>query len=594
MVGHGFFNGCVFFDTTQQTMDVESINKEVEEIKSILFPPEEEKASDEVYQSFETRLAGILAAITAACESGEPGQRALGNNSVIRLITKVIDHKVTPPYLLQAALLAWMRLLRRETLVKASTVWENCDLSEEHIISLVPCMRQHVQDALVSFYGSSLVMMLASDSDSRQFRFGLIGTAKVMVAILSQHSQNIQLTEMTLRAIRNLSSLEQVATQLAAAQAGQALTALLLDASQPANVLEASLYAIINLSFDTENASVLGGDGVCQAIAALAQRADPALWQEVAWTVRNLTTVDQNTELFKDTSICDSILRILHGSDEPETLQTALWATANLCCERTLATKTLTLGVLDTFSRIFDMGLLSFPEDGRLGPVSEAIAFGVYNLSSVFSTQAEISSEAPDAEALATAEAGKQLLEQLVQTGGCQLVTAILQRYEGREAMVETCCRAIYLLAADCPQGKRLLTTLGTVESLCRAAWKHHAVPETAFLCWKSLLTICQANPDAVAVLQQQDSLLGEIARTIKEHAEIMEIVVLGCSILVLLPYFQNKLPTLLEGKFIDADHKINVNLADQDGMFAAWEIDAIIAAHPAVETVDSSSSVVV
>lgn len=557
--------------------EAESLSAKGAELKALLFPSSDESdeaVKDEEFLQHEETLAQLLADIARTCEASEEAQRTLGNLTIVRLLCGVLDRASSPPRLVHAALAAWMKILRRSTLTKATTCWENCDLSEEHIISLVPCMRARVADEVVAHFGSCMVMMLASDSDSRQFKFGLIGTHKVIISILKLHGQNHQVMEMALRAARNLSSLEQVACAFAQNGAGVALRDILLDDTQPQHVVEAALYATINVSFDAENATLLGNEGVCEALLDCATKwlHQGAVILELCWALRNLSAVDENTTKFSALpSACPLLLDLLRVCEDAEELAMALWGTANLCCDRNFAEQMLGNGGLAVLERTFRFGLAAFPQDAALGPVAEANSFAIYNMASAFASQVEAGE----------VDAGKRSKEALGQQGGCSLICAILERYADREAMSESCSRSIHALANDSVLNQTSLCEHGALPSLCRAAWTHRAVPETVFLAWKALLTVCaKDNAASRAALGAQGSpqFLEQVAALVHHYREIDEIVILGCSILLLLPHFTlDKKAQLRSGQFIDDEDKIVVK-EDREAMLGAFEIPAIVA----------------
>jgi hypothetical protein len=98
------------------------------------------------------------------------------------------------------------------------------------------------------------------------------------------------------------------------------------------------------------------------------------------------------------------------------------------------------------------------PEDASLGPLAEAMSFTIYNLCTAFAND-------------------PQLILQL--NASCALIHCILARYVSREAIVESCCRGMHALSADCLVNATTFCQLGTVEVLCQAAWQHHDVPES-------------------------------------------------------------------------------------------------------------------
>lgn len=568
--------------------DSEQIIKEVQELTEVLFPLEKKvDLTSDLFLSYSPQIEDVLTRLTLTAEKEENSQRQLGTIDIIRFLTKLLDTPLTSLALLRVTLKAWMRILRRTTLIKATTCWESCDLSEDRIVYLVPCLRKHVDDEVLSFYGSSLIMMLASDSDNRQFKFGLIGTSKVILSILRQHRKSPETVEMALRAMRNLSTLDQVASQFANDQGGAVLADLLGDSDQPLSVLEAILYAIINISYDSENAVKLGQDHLCQALADVACRCiENGLALEVSWSVRNLISAEENIVFFKETAVPHLILSILKESEDVDTLLNALWAVANLSCDALLGRQLLKDGVIQCFSRIYHLGLDCFPEDSQLGPLCEAMTFAIFNLAGACG-KADVQGVAEDSESN-TVEGNIELLEYLGEGGGYELICLMLLRYYEREAMVEACFRALHALANGCSRNQQALGVRDDcLANICLAFWQHREVAETVYLGWKALLTICSStNQDRKAQLARlPPNVIGHVAWLVRHYVAIEEMVLLGCSILLLLPYFdEEKKEVLRAGQWIDSDDRIVV-VEDRAALLAAWEIEKLAADFPESNT---------
>eukprot|EP01039_Chlorochromonas_danica_P000053 gene53-57_t len=569
--------------------DLEHIIKEVQELTQILFPLEQKvDLTSELFLLYNPQIEDVLTRITLLAEKDENSQHHLGTIDIIRFLTKLLDTPLTPLALLRATLKAWMRILRRSTLIKTTTCWESCDLSEDRIVYLVPCLRKHVDDEVISFYGSSLIMMLASDSDNRKFKFGLIGTSKVILSILRQHRNSPETVEMALRAMRNLSTLDQVASQFASDQGGAVLADLLVgDGDQPLSVLEAILYAIINISYVSENAIKLGQDHLCQALADVACRCiENGLALEVSWSVRNLISAEESIIFFKETAVPHLILSILKESEDVDTLLNALWAVANLSCDAMLGRQLLKDGVVQCFSRIYHLGLNCFPDDSQLGPLCEAMAFAIFNLAGACG-KADVQGVTEEIDSN-TVEGNIELLEYLGEGGGCELICLMLLRYYEREAMVEACFRALHALAAGCSRNQQALGSRDDcLANICLSTWQHREVAETVYLGWKALLTICSpTNVERNAQLARlPPNVTGHVAWLVRHYVAIEEMVLLGCSILLLLPYFdEEKREILRAGQWIDCDDRIVV-VEDRAALLAAWEIEKLAADFPESST---------
>eukprot|EP01031_Cornospumella_fuschlensis_P042975 gene42975-52522_t len=410
-------------------MDTGAVLAEVSFLKDSLF--EQSGESGEIlFRQNEGRILDLLGNVAVAAENSAESQDAMGTVECIRFICKVLDCEHSSRAVLHTGLKAWMKLCRRITLQKNSTSSQNCDISEIHMITLVPLMRKHTDDEEIMLLGCSMVMILASDSDMRQMKFGLIGTSKVVITALEKHKDKPEVAEMALRAIRNLSVNDNNANQLCEQQVGVPLVCLLTDTTQPRQVIEATLYAIINLSYGNENAALLGGNDMCIALMLgweIWKDASPSLDHEFLWCIRNLSTIDSHVEQFSTTSVLDFVLNSLRSTTEADGIQTALWAIANLCCNAGMAQKCVDMGLIDLMNSIYQMGLDNFPDDIDLGPVSEAICFTLFNIASTLCAD-----EAPDStpeEQLATRSRNTAIKEMLAQQGGCLLVGKVFDRY---------------------------------------------------------------------------------------------------------------------------------------------------------------------
>eukprot|EP01031_Cornospumella_fuschlensis_P038945 gene38945-47376_t len=555
--------------------DTGAVLAEVSFLKDSLF--EQSGESGEIlFRQNEGRILDLLGNVAVEAENSPESQDALGTVECIRFICKVLDYEHSSRVVLHTGLKAWMKLCRRITLQKNTTSSQNCDISEIHMITLVPLMRKHTDDEEIMLLGCSMVMILASDSDMRQMKFGLIGTSKVVITALEKHKDKPEVAEMALRAIRNLSVNDNNANQLCEQQVGVPLVCLLTDTTQPRQVIEATLYAIINLSYGNENAALLGGNDMCIALMLgweIWKDASPPLGHEFLWCIRNLSTIDSHVEQFSSTSILDYVLNSLRSTTEADGIQTALWAIANLCCNAGMAQKCVDMGLIDLMNSIYQMGLDNFPDDVDLGPVSEAICFTLFNIASTLCAD-----EAPDStpeEQLATRSRNAATKEMLAQQGGCLLVGKVFDRYASREAMTELCARVTYILSEHCAQNQHALTSHGILPTLCTATGHHAQVPETVFYLWRALLTVCsQENEEGRRWLGEQSEFEALVARTLKQHEQVEEVVILGCSLLLLLPnYSGEKRQELLAGQFVDEQGRIVVKESREE-MWRAWGVD--------------------
>ncbi|RYH16470.1 hypothetical protein EON65_30035 [archaeon] len=548
-------------------------------MKVLLFgePGESDQSADAtVFQQNEDRILSVLSDISAAAQVSAENQDALGSVECIRFITKVLDSGHSSKAVLHTGLKAWMKLCRRFTLQKNTTSVQNCDISEIHMITLVPLMRKHTDDEVIMLYGCSMVMILASDSDMRQMKFGLIGTSKVVITALEKHIDQPEVAEMALRATRNLSVNDTNANQLCEQQVGIPLVSLLTYPTHPRQVMEATLYAIINLSYNNDNALILGGNDMCFALMRaweIWKDATPSLNHEFLWCVRNLSTIDSHVEQFATTSIVDLVFNSMRGTVESDVIQTALWAVANLCCNVGMAQKCVDMGLINLMNCVYQIGCDNFPEDVDLGPVSEAICFTLFNIASTLC--ADIPDHSPEEHEIARAKHAS-IKEMLAQHGSCLLVSKIFDRYTSREAMTELCARVTYILAEHCVHNKHVLTSHGIVQTLCAATGHHSQIPETVFYVWRALLTVCsQENEEGRIWLGGQSEFLGLLARTLKQHEQVEEVVILGCSLLLLLPsYTGEKRLELLAGQFIDEQGRIVVK-EDREEMWKVWGVDS-------------------
>jgi hypothetical protein len=129
-----------------EDIDPQSVDNKASEVlfqsfslKEALFSQQdEENMNDQAFHANESALVNLFSEIAHLAGTDTSYQKMLGNGELIRFIANVLYSPYTSSNVGHQALRAWMRLCRRQELVKATANLDNLNSSEIHIVSLVP------------------------------------------------------------------------------------------------------------------------------------------------------------------------------------------------------------------------------------------------------------------------------------------------------------------------------------------------------------------------------------------------------------------------------------------------------------------------
>lgn len=551
----------------------------------------------------------IMRGIAVGSQHSEEVQSAFGKEEVFQFLQRHLQMDSSESdtisdeeefQMVEEALWAWIRVCRREILQKSSANPQNCEVSEPFLQTVVDTLNKYVEKEQIVYCCSSLIMLLASDSPTRQQALGAAGAPQAVVQALKTQLRHAGALEMSLRAVRNLAADDEVANQLIQEAVGEELHAILQDyKQQPYEVVEAAVFAVINLSYDNTIALVLGALGVCVSLTDLLPDylENNDFCHHFCWALRNLSTVPQNLGILKFTNVCELLMAILSKhSDDCETMQSAMWCIANLGCNNALAHHMLSLSVVEAMVNLYYHGVKHYPEDVKLGPISEAATFAIYNMTTTIApdpiTPKQSVDEADYRPPTEPNEEDLQLKERLGNTGACWLICEYLNRYVAREAMIEAVCRAINHLATRCPSNQILFTQFHTIKGLHHAMQHHMKEVDTLYLIWRSIYVLTRrdtvddsplANQNYLIhtdELRQEPQIAQEIIEAIRTHSNYEEVVTMGTEFLVRLGlYSEEKIQELLASghlKHNEYNDFVTVIIGTFEEMSAAFEFDRI------------------
>ncbi len=551
----------------------------------------------------------ILRGISVGSQHSEEVQDAFGKEEVFQYLQRHLQMDSTESEsmsegeeieIVEDSLWAWIRICRREILQKVTANPKNCEVAEHFIPVIVDTMTRYMGHEQIIYCCSALIMMLASDSSSRQQALGSAGAPAVVVNALKVHLCHPKALEMSLRAVRNLAADDEVANQLIQEAVGEELHAILQDYKhQPYDVIEAAVFAVINLSYDNTIGLVLGALGICVSLTDLLPDhiENNDFCHHFCWAMRNLSTVQQNLAILKFTNVCELLLSILaKHSDDPETMQSAMWCIANLGCNNSLAHHLLSLSVVEAMVNLYYHGVKHYPDDVKLGPISEAATFAIYNMTTTIApdpiTPKHSIDEADYRPPTEPDEDDLELKERLGNTGACWLLSEYLNRYVMREAMVEAVCRAINHLSIRCPSNQILFAQFHTVRALHHAMQHHLKEIDTLYLIWRSLFVLTRRDTVDDSPLSNQNYLLHidelrqepqiarEVVQAMHTHSAYEEILTIGAQFLVRLGlYSEEKIQELLSVEYLKFNEYNDLTVmikSSFDDFASAFEFDRI------------------
>lgn len=552
------------------------------------------EASDSADVASEEKATETVKLITdLACSSAE-AQARLGKVFVFQyLIDVAFYHAGSRESLVIKALIAWIHLCRREILNKQTPNQDNLSLSENHFTTLLELEGRISGNSDFDGQFCVLVMILASDSPKRQVALGQLGFPKAIVHILQRNLLNPEVIEMGLRAVRNVSIHDANAALFMENGIGNVIIYILqvvIKGTFQANILEAVLYAIINLCDDENTARQLGHLGVLDHMLTILPTIlqDGDMCNVCCAAFRNLLIVPDNIKRVLSTSICELLMEVLrlHKGDS-DTADAAIWALANLSGDRLIRHRlAVVLRVMPLLRDVFLCGVDTYPEDIELGPVAQGISFLIYILSY---DPTEDKSNAEEEEVVIT----PQLSQALAQDGAGELLSMFLHRYLTREAMVESCHRAIITLTRGGGSiVKNALATHKVVDGIIPTLREHVQVLETTVFGLSALLQIISDDDKSASgengnllQLREHAASLPEILRMVLvEHRKHDEV---ASSVIQLMLLLQNNVANrvqlvgalsaagvLKENDAMVVDGKLDVDKVDV--LRAAYNLPAI------------------
>jgi hypothetical protein len=518
----------------------------------------------------------ILRGVAVGSQHSEEVQDAFGKEELFQFLQRHLQMDSNESdsmteeeewQIVEDALWAWIRVCRREILQKPSANMKNCEVAEPFIPVIVDTMTRYIEKHQIVYCCSALIMLLASDSPARQQALGVAAAPQTVIQALKVHLRHPTALEMSLRAVRNLAADDEVANQLIQEAVGEELHAILQDyKQQPYEVIEAAVFAVINLSYDNNVALILGALGVCVSLTDLLPDhiENNDFCHHFCWALRNLSTVPQNLAILKFTNVCELLMTILSKhADDSETMQSAMWCIANLGCNNTLAHHLLSISVVEAMVNLYYHGVKHYPDDVKLGPISEAATFAIYNMTTTIAPDPITPKHSVDeADYRPPAELNEddlEIKERLGNTGACWLLCEYLNRYLVREAMVEAVCRAINHLSTRCPSNQILFTQFHTIKALHHAMQHHMKEVDTLYLIWRSIFILTRRDtvddsPFAnhnyllhVDELRQEPQIAQEIVEAMRTHSTFEEVLTMGIEFLVRLGlYSEEKIQELL------------------------------------------------
>lgn len=283
-----------------------------------------------------------LVEITVLAQESFENQLNLG--VVIPTLVEVLVHENyrMQPDLIDAAFTALLRLCRRGS-TKDTTCSQNCDAVLENRGG------QKLLDSLANFIlepnrviGTAcwLFMALASDSAERIRILAQENISVAMAAVLFQYSSEPYFAEMGSRAVRNLSTDDEVASLLASEGICQALVKILKESINHEVVIEQALWAIVNLSCDADISTILGSAGVFDALITIMKthNHNVGIIEASCASMRNLTSdssmnlsqISSNPTALPFALLLLNILRETIKSKDAVILEVVLWTCVNL------------------------------------------------------------------------------------------------------------------------------------------------------------------------------------------------------------------------------------------------------------------------
>jgi hypothetical protein len=558
--------------------------------KSIVYLIEKEVEENFSSDSRDLRNS-ILQRIAKECKNNPSIQEELGNDIIVEFIVKNLNQDgVNSATLTESALWAWIRLCRREILDKSTRNMKNCDLSAQHIPTVLNTLSSNIGNSEVCYLIASMIMILASDSSERQLKLGQAGAPTLVVQVLHQHQNNSVVTEMICRASRNLSVHDEVAAMLIQEGIGEELNIMISEeglkqSNHSIEVIEAILYVIINLSYDTNISLILGSNGVVMNLVYLISlyRKENTIINLIVWAMRNLTPIKSNILLLKYSKYPEYLLEILTiHSHDPDTIQSAIWSIANLSRNVALAKRFIEIGVIAVLAKTFQFGEDNYDADHILGPIAEAMVFTITNMSSATeflrkdmkeAKPTDNSGEEDDHTKVAEKSPPIDLSEEfnevdlhqielnlklaITANGGAALLTKFLTKYGSRDAMVENISRVIAKLAqpslpedptnttvAAYTEVRHLFANYPILEKLLAAQAANGRILETVYLSWKAIHALFDNTTkehNHIMKNQHLPQLAKQVANAMFLHRQYEEIAKFGLTLLIESEYYLNE-----------------------------------------------------
>jgi hypothetical protein len=406
-------------------------------------------------------------------------------------------------------------------------------------------------------------MVTSSDSELCQKQFCDEGVSELIVSILKIYGSNDTVIEMVYRAVRNLSSNDEVACKLMEDGIGERIESV-LRTSTSCEVLEAAVWAVVNLSYDIDVSALLGSVGCCKAVVEVLQKLDREAENStkfdtaICWAIRNLSCPSLNLGIFSSTDVCsvvkDMIVKGVHLNDY-DLVQSAVWCVNNLSCGSLLREQLHILGVANLVVNTCLKCNAFLIEDNALGPIAEASVFAIRGLVVGSSVYQDVMGE----------------------IGACQLLCDYLTRFIDREGMVESCFATIVCLCRDHVGNKDVIGECGGLHIIFSAIDKHSDVLDTVEIGLKTVLTlILDHSSNATLLLSISGSRrIVKLAYVWKTDYDVCTV---SCELLLQLNSFDETVKKkLLESNQLTEDGLHARPAGRFEDIAVAWEFDGFL-----------------
>jgi hypothetical protein len=508
----------------------------------------------------------ILNDIKELSEQNENNQVRLGSTICMEFVLSFFDGS-SDIKTVEISLMTVISLCRRNILQKDTVCSANLEKVRSFgLLKFILLLKRHLDETSLVLLLCQFIMVTSSDSESCQKLFCADGVSELIVSILTLHDSNDTVLEMACRAVRNLSSSDEVACKFIEDGIGERIE-FILRTHNTNEVLEAAVWAVVNLSYDIDVSALLGSVGCCKAVVDVAQNLDLAeestkFDTAICWAIRNLSCPSLNLGIFASTNVCsvvkNMIVKGMYQKDY-DLVQSAIWCVNNLSCGSLLREQLHLFCVADLIVDTCLKCNIILDEEAVLGPVAEASVFAIRGLCVRSDNDSFINQDA------------------LGRLGACQLVCDYLSKYIDREGMVESCFATIVCLCRDHVRNASIIGDCGGLNVILSAIDKHRDVLETVEIGLKTILTLILDHSQNAGLLLGIDG-----ARRIVELAFVWKTDYDVCSISCEL---------LLQLKILDektTEKLLTSNQLTEDGLHArpagrfediavAWGLDSFL-----------------